>query len=294
MAEKIDIVDIQQQAVVRDKSKVEKRIHEIDFIRGFCMLLVFMDHFFWNLTYFGSIWKNSLTPGVASFFNQAHQNAEFYWDSPHRMLVRVLVLAIFIFVSGISTSFSKNNYKRAAQMLAFYFIIQIGTNLVNPYWTEAFGSNSQAIINFNVIGVVAWSVLFYSFVSEKSWRVLAVIVLTLGLFYIVFLPRIYEDIATNHSGDLYYMNVWPLWQSSRTATREADYMPLFPFIVIFFIGALFSRFAYAERKSHFGKMQVWEKPICFIGRHSLIFYLSHQLIFVGLFSLVGLLTGWGI
>lgn len=287
-----NIVENQQTTLLRDKTRSEKRIHEIDFVRGFCMLLVFMDHLFWNFRYFGYMWSFSSSPDVAAFFTRASENAGFYWGHPFRSLVRVAVLFTFLFVSGISTAFSKNNYKRAAQMLVFYFVIQIGTNLINPYWVETFGSN--ALINFNVIGVVALSVLAYSFFHEKSWRSLVIITFLLGIFYLMVLPFIHKDLSTNHSGAFNYINVWPLWQSNNTMNHEADYMPLFPYIITFFLGALFSRFAYTKRKSYFGKMKFWEKPICFIGRHSLIFYLAHQIIFVGLFALVGTLTGWGI
>lgn len=276
--------------ISRGKSDANKRIHEVDLIRGFCMLLVFMDHFFWNLTYFGGIWS-SASSSAPDFFKGVFEAAKFYWDSPYRALVQFFVLCTFLFVSGISTAFSKSNWKRSGQMLAFYFILQLGTNLVAPYWREAIGSNS--IINFNVLGVVAWSVLFYSFIQEKSWRSLVIVIFGLSIFYIFFLPAIHNDLIKNHYSALNYINVWPLWQG-RSAGYEADYMPLFPYIILFFIGALFSRFFYKDRKSLFGKMQGWERPICFIGRHSLIFYLTHQLIFVGLFALIGLMTGWGV
>ncbi|MDR0934776.1 MAG: DUF1624 domain-containing protein [Erysipelotrichaceae bacterium] len=277
--------------ISRTTEKSTKRIHEIDFIRGFCMLLVFMDHIFWNLSYFGSIW--SRTAGEASsIFKEIASSANFYWSSPYRALVRIFVLFAFLFVSGISTAFSKSNWKRAGYMLMFYFLIQLFTNLASPYWEEAF--SSQSIINFNVIGVIAWSVLFYSFVQEKSWRSLVIAVLVLSIFYLIFLPLIYQDISNNHYASLYHINVWPLWSSLSSGSHESDYMPLFPYIILFFAGALFSRFFYIQRKSLFGEKKKWENPICFIGRHSLIFYLTHQLIFVGLFSLVGLLAGWGI
>lgn len=278
--------------ISRGKSGLNNRIHEIDLIRGLCMFLVFMDHFFWNLLNFGRIWS-SPSSSAPDFFVNVYKAADFYWSSPYRVLVQIFVLCTFLFVSGISTAFSKSNWKRAGHMLAFYFIIQLGTNLIAPYWEESIGSS--AIINFNVIGVVAWSVLFYSFIQEKSWRSLIVTIFILGIFYIVFLPAIYNDLYENHRSALTYINAWPLWQTNGSAAyHEADYMPLFPYIILFFIGALFSRFFYKERKSLFGRMQGWERPICFVGRHSLIFYLTHQIIFVGLFALVGLITGWGI
>lgn len=276
--------------ISRRKDSADKRIHEIDLIRGFCMLLVFMDHFFWNLFNFGRIWS-SPSSSAPDFFKGVYDSALFYWQSSYRLLVQVLVLCTFLFVSGVSTSFSKSNWKRAGQMLAFFFLIQLGTNLVAPYWRQSLGSNG--IINFNVIGVVAWSVLFYSFIQERSWKSLVIVIFILGGFYIHLLPNLYADLYENHRSALYYMNAWALWQGP-AGTYEADYMPLFPYIIMFFLGALFSRFFYKERKSLFGKMQAWERPICFIGRHSLVFYLTHQLIFVGLFSLIGLVTGWGI
>lgn len=278
-------VAIEKKELTRRSVAFDKRIHEIDLIRGICMILVFMDHLFWDMSHFFPVWAIKLN-GTSWFLNEASRAADFYLTSPYRTLVRIIVLATFLFISGVSTAFSKSNWKRAGQMLGFYFVIQIATNLISPFWEGTFGS--YCIINFNVIGVVAWSVLFYCFMQEKSWRYLAINILILALFFFIALPIIYQNVGGED------INVWPLWQSNHTEHYEADYMPLFPYIILFFLGALFAVFFYGKRVSLLKRKGAWEKPFCFIGRHSLIFYLTHQLLFVGLFSLIGLLTGWGL
>ena len=52
-------------------------------------------------------------------------------------------------------------------------------------------------------------------------------------------------------------------------------------------GALLSKFTYSVSKKSYFKRYEWERPICFIGRHSLIIYATHFIVLVGIFSLVG-------
>ena len=68
---------------------------------------------------------------------------------------------------------------------------------------------------------------------------------------------------------------------------QGDYVPLFPYIVFFLFGTLFSLFFYREKKqSLFPKRGQWERPICFIGRHTLIIYLTHFFIIRGIFMVI--------
>ena len=71
-----------------------------------------------------------------------------------------------------------------------------------------------------------------------------------------------------------------------TAGRSyADWMPLFPFMAFFMLGAFVSYFIYRERKTSLVPTwkRSWEKPFCFVGRHTLIIYALHQFIIMPIF-----------
>ena len=66
-----------------------------------------------------------------------------------------------------------------------------------------------------------------------------------------------------------------------------DYLPLFPYVIFLFLGVIFARFIYKDKSSVVTKKGNWEKPICFLGRHTLLIYIAHEVIFTGLFMLIG-------
>ena len=78
----------------------KKRIFEIDFVRGFCILLMVMDHFFYDWGYL-----------IKDIFNYSELNVSWvdslsnfagnYWNWSVRVIVRVVVVALFLITSGI-------------------------------------------------------------------------------------------------------------------------------------------------------------------------------------------------
>ena len=258
----------------------EKRIHEIDFIRGLLMFLVVLDHVFNLLRSFNGGWAG---PDHIQPFWGIYLVADFYWTNIARKIVRWICLAGFCFVSGISCAFSKNNWKRAGQMIGLWAIILVGSRILEGCrvaYNWELGVKSFAV-DFNIIGVLAWSTLIYCFVQEKNWKWLMVI----GIIGLLIHPICVLLSQTDWGKQAF---VPMLWEPNKELYVHADYMPLFPYLGFFFGGALLSKFTYSvERKSYF-KRHEFERPICFVGRHSLIIYISHFLILIGIFSLVGL------
>lgn len=269
---------VKDGSITRKPGAFEKRIHEIDLIRGILMLLVLMDHLFWCFQSYNYDWNMhwliTHSTNNALFYGM-YQVFSFYWTNVARQVVRFFALFGFCFVSGISSAFSRNNWIRAGQMLGVFAIIAVGSNIL-----EGTGLLGQGVrIDFNVIGVLAWSTLAYCFTQNKTWRSILVGLLLSFLMCWYVVPWLYNVNVTNN------LNIYapPLWEPD----GQADWMPLFPFMCIFFMGALFSYFVYAPTKQSIIKVRGnWERPICFIGRHSLIFYLGHQFIFIPIFMLI--------
>ena len=270
-----------EQEVKRDPFK--SRIHEIDFLRGLLMCLVILDHLFNLLMSFNKGWAHVSTGENIQPFYTIYQVANFYWTNPARTIVRWICLGSFCFVSGVSCAFSKNNWKRAGQMIALWFAILVVSNIlqsINSTYDLDFGIRTFRV-DFNIIGVLAWSTLIYCFVQDKPWKWLVIV----GAIGLLIHPVCVLLSWTEWGKNAYAI---PLWRPSATVADQADFMPLFPYLAFFFGGALLSRFTYAVSKKSYFKQHEWERPICFVGRHSLIIYGTHFLLLIGIFALVGL------
>lgn len=258
---------VNSYSITRKPGAFEKRIHEIDFARGILIALVIMDHLFNWFAQDGT-------------FDWAW--ADYYWTCMGREVVRLVVLFLFVFISGISTAFSRNNWKRAGELLVFSAIIYVGSSILTLFFQDQMGFPFR--IDFNIIGVLGWSTLFYCFTQGRSWRILVVgllITLLLAWYLIPYLDAYFIAHGMTH------LNIPELFDPG---WGYADWLPLFPYIFFFFLGACFSYLFYLPNKESLIKHRGnWERPVCFMGRHSLLFYFGHQAIFVPIFLLIGYL-----
>ena len=262
----------------------EKRIHEIDFIRGVLMCLVIMDHLFNLLMSYNGTWAGEagLQP-----FKAFHDFFYFYWHWPVRIWVRYLALGGFCFVSGISSAFSRNNWKRALQMVGVWALIFLVSNLLQWGYSSSgkdFGIRTFRV-DFNIIGVLAFSTLIYCLFQNKSWKWLTVVA-AIGIALHIAM-RIIFFVNPTFGENIYFP--W-LWRPSAWVADQADWMPLVPYISFFFGGVILSRFTYSKDRVSYFKRHEWERPICFLGRHSLIVYGVHYLGLIALFALINVIV----
>lgn len=257
--------------ITRKPSAFDKRIHEIDFLRGALILLVVFDHIMNHFAFDNTFW-----PGM-------QEAAYWYWYCEPRHIIRFLALIGFCFVSGISCAFSKNNWLRAGQMILFFAVLNVGSTILESW--DLFNGSLTIYIPFNVIGTLAWSTLFYCFVQNKSWRSILVLLIICFLMCQYVIPWI-ENVNALRGVEpnvpaFYHPTYFPNKHGSAT---WADWLPLFPFAVFFMAGALVSYFVYMPtRKSIFKHKYNWERFVCFCGRHSLVIYIAHQVVFIPIF-----------
>lgn len=263
-------IDIKRE---KSDSIFKKRIHEVDFLRGLLIVLVLVDHIFWNFYHYNNLWAEHFNYKI-DFLNRASKLFNWYWLGDTRAIIREFVLFLFCFISGVSCAFSRSNWKRGAQMVLVALFVSVFTNLVDSWHVI-----QQVVrIDFNIIAVLSWSTLIYCFFQEKTYKSLLCVIVGTLIFSLYGIP-ILKSIPGSQNA-----YVPPLWRPA----GQADYIPLFPYIAFFFTGALFSRFFYQDKKSLFPNPSNIEKPICFIGRHTMIIYLSHQLFIIPIFLLINL------
>lgn len=299
-------------------SPFEKRIHELDFARGILIALVLMDHIFNLLSGFGQQWTGDTGIFAGGFFEWYWFGGQFGGYATPRTYVYPIALMGFCFVSGISCAFSKNNWKRAIETIAVWLIMALGSNILQILSIK-FDWGLQIAIDFNIIGVLGISMLIYCLIQNRSNRIFIVMIVFALLMTFYFIPSLkwqlmygkdYE-IITSKMYPGYYMPVpgkyfvenrmgrdyfspkeyFPLfWLPQKyPGYKSGDYMPLFPYFGFFFAGVLFSRYFYKEKKS-LVKRHNFERPICFIGRHTLIIYLGHIPVLYGVFLLIDLIV----
>ncbi len=261
----------------KKEGKFEKRIHEIDFIRGVLVILICIDHFFWFSEYFCSIigYQTHI-----QFFLGLYDVAAFYESNGARAIIREICLFGIIFCSGISCAFSKNNWKRAGKLLFLALLFYIGSTLL----TALTGENLT--IEFNILSVLAWSVLIYCFIQNKSWKMSVAFALISMLILIVGIYGLTTTGITDTSSSN-YTSIPALW----IPRACADWMPFFPYSMYFFLGAAVSKVLYPNRVSLTKKRYDFERPICFAGRYSLWFYLGAIPVYCIIYVIIGLCLG---
>ena len=279
----------EEEAILR--TPFERRIHEIDFIRGILIILVVIDHIFNFTMSFNNVWAGAehLEPFYTIF-----KVAQFYWDHPVRTVIRWICLISFCFISGISCAFSRSNSKRALQMVGIWALIFIVSNIIRGMMLAfKWGDGITCFrIDFNVIGVLAWSTLLYCFFENKKWYWLLVV----GLIGLALHPLCVELSRTDFGHQTYVPFLWrpyvnETYYPGSSAVLQADHMPLFPYLGFFFLGAMLSKLTYAKDKKSYFKRYNWERPICFVGRHTLIIYGTHFIVIIGIFLLIGAFVG---
>ncbi len=260
-------------------AREQQRVFEIDLIRGFVLVLVILFHLAYDFYIF-------LGLGAFSFINHPLFEA----------LLRKPFIGVLILLSGISCSFSRNNLKRGTRMLFFSAVLTLITYVIDSYIRSGSG-----MIWFNILHVISISTLFYALLDlltsrrrertgEKAEEGFTVLLLLLGV-YIALMSQILftYPFATRPAS-------WLLLPLGFPPTNIAmmDYLPLLPWLGIFFIGAAIGRVAYKEKKSRFTKVSpkinTVFKPLVWIGEHSLAVYVLHQpvllLLILGLRALV--------
>ena len=94
-------------AFLDEQPKTLPRIWEIDFLRGLCILLMIIDHFFF-LGY--HLYGAALSQTATGY--EFVEFCYFYWYQSPRDVIHVIVLFFFFSLSGISCYLSRSNLKR--------------------------------------------------------------------------------------------------------------------------------------------------------------------------------------
>lgn len=256
----------------------KKRIWELDFIRGFCIFLMIMDHTLYDLAF---IFQNQ-------WFGRDEAGGFWYWlcnlarTGYFPWILRDILwgpaVFCFVFICGISCSFSHSNFKRGLRLTSVALVLT-GFTWSLDWFT---GQENQFTIRFGILHMLAASILLYCLLRRSG----QIFMLLSGLFAIAvgaYFSYIPLDTTVDYMAILVH---------STANFHSADYFPLLPWFGYFFTGAAIGPWIYVKHRSLFPGQGTrgWMRPILFTGRHSLIFYLFHQPVVYVILSLIGIFT----
>lgn len=219
---------------------MQNRVWELDFTRGVAILGVVLYHLAYDL------------------LDIYHVNLGHSWEWLYQFA------AIFILLSGTSSSFSKNNLNRGVKLSLIAILLTIVTYFYDPH----------CFIQFGILHLLSVCILFYHFLLHKMGNKT---LLVTGLFMIGF--GYWLNTITSPWPHMYILG---LMQPNYVSM---DYFPILPWAGYFLVGIFLARTVYKERRSMLKKEPHWTYPFSFLGRHSLLIYLIHQPILLMLFNL---------
>jgi uncharacterized membrane protein len=220
------------------------RVKGVDQLRGWCIIYVMIYHLVFDIDAF-------LTP--LAFFRTD------WWEWIH-----IIFLSFLFAVSGLSTSFSRDPLKAGVKL---FFIGALITMLSDLFTQGAF------TIRFGVLTFLGVSMMIYCFIKPitDKFTPWVYFMFSTGIFGILLI--IFPIYIRGGVSELYPLGI------ANYGFFSADYFPLLPYFFIFLAGTAIIK-PVRDRKIPKICYTADIKPVNFIGRHSLIFYLAHQAIFI--------------
>jgi uncharacterized membrane protein len=261
------------------------RFWEIDFLRGIAIIMMIVFHVLFDLSYFAGMFS---------------MTAEWQY-------LAYVTATLFLILVGISLSLSysraqfsnKINILQRTNAKGVDAICKIskGKNLFIKYLKRGLMIFSLGLIitittfilfaqNFIIFGILhliglsiilAYPLIRYCYLN-----------LILGALFIM-LGIILKSITVNFP--------WLLWLGIKPAFTTFDYFPLLPWFGVVLVGIFVGNSLYPKYTRIFRMPEIsnavakpFKKLLCFLGRHSLIIYLAHQLIIIALLQLFGVIN----
>jgi len=232
------------------------RIWEIDFFRGLAIILVVGYHLLFDLGEFAGVQK-------VLFFSTNLSTAA--WS-----IAQHFFAGVFVVISGISSSLSRNNLRRGWRLLAVSFVVTAATYFFDP---------SSAVL-FGILHCLSVSILIYAGALKKaSATVCAVSGAFILAFGLLVLPLLKKSLVIR----LDWLLPFGIYS---TNFSSFDYYPLIPWFGVFLSGVALGKWLYGPKRSLLPR-PLPETFFNFAGRHSLLIYIVHQPLILGILYLLG-------
>ncbi len=240
-----------------------QRIWEIDFLRGVAIILVIGYHLLYDIGDY---------VGIPRFLGWSTDLSTVAWT-----IAQHFFAGLFVLLSGTSSTLTRNNIRRGLRLLAVALAVTLVTYLI-AVWFHLFDP-SDAII-FGILHCLAVSMLLYGAVFKNVSAAANALCGAIVIGLAALLPILKEGLLIRSDWLI------PLGLPSPSFS-SLDYFPLVPWFGVFLIGAALGKTVYASKRS----LLPWRLPQTFVnfaGRHSLLIYIVHQPLIMGVLFVLGL------
>lgn len=286
------------------------RIKEIDFLRGLLILLMVMDHLFFDFGQLIYIISNfSMDQSLLSQFVK-FSSSYLSWD--FRINFRIFVVMLFFFISGISFQFSKNNNKRGVILLSIGILLTLGSIIVSYILKDDFVIIASIFLTFGLAILITNFIYFVINNILKNNTISALFLVIIGLLGAIY----FIDFTFNVNVPL-INKIESFYDLIDVILGYKQYgfddIPLLINLTAMLIGFGIGKLVYPNRKSLFSyfNKKIYVKPskslklyneklfarkkaihilltpfsligrcIEFFGRHSLYVYIIHQFVLI--------------
>ena len=281
-----------------------KRIFEVDFLRGVAILLMVLLHFCYTFGYgpkdfydiklgqepewyvplarfFRFVFCSITQPKGSAVLDYSDKALMNFNTNLH--CLEVFWAGMFMFLSGLSCTLSKNNIKRGVQIFLVANLLSMTLELLTDFLYPTFDMHIWCgILHALGLGVILYS-LFDHFLPKWWQTFIAFIVLAILSGVAIHFTYGVGDGLTN---------IYPPFKTTEEFFGEMgklligmkrygdDYFSPLLVTTAIFGGASVGKTVYAKKKSLLPSWFKgrWGKPICFLGRHTLIIYVVHQVV----------------
>lgn len=231
------------------------RFFLVDALRGVAVALMFAYHFAFDLNYFGLI------------------RVDFYRD-PFWLDLRALIVSLFLLLAGVSLVLANRRgvdlraaLPRLSRLFGAAVLVSSGSYVLFP----------ASMIFFGVLHFIFVASLLGLLFLRLRWTNLA-----LGLLLVM------VGLSVRHP---WFDQAWLQWFGLMTHKPiTEDYVPLLPWFGVVLVGIFLGRYSFCgtalppfARWQPAGSMA---RVLAFAGRHSLLLYLLHQPVLLGLLYMV--------
>lgn len=222
-----------------------RRVEILDAIRGACVIIMVTYHFMYNLVTFLQI------PYTILY-------------NPFMNFMQVLGAGGFITICGISSRFSRSNIKRGVMLCGVSALISLVTYIFDK----------NLFVVFGIIHLLAFCTLTYGIIEQKIQKIRLNFLFPTSLLvaFIVFRNTI--------STQRFSFAGLSIFGFTNENFRSSDYFPVLPWIFLFYIGVFLGR-KIKEKAFPQWFYTVKNDTLAYLGKKSLIIYVVHQPLLVG-------------
>lgn len=244
-------------------SKQNNRYTVIDILRALSIIAMVIYHTLWDLIY---IYQADIP----------------FFHSKGAYIFQQSILWTFVIISGFCCSFGKHKLRRALYVMCGSFAITLVTYIFSP----------DSLILFGVLTFISSAMIIMIPLDKLLSKVNPII----GMIISFLLFAVTKNAMKGYIGlfnlkllclpDVLYANYLTSYLGfPHAGFFSSDYVPIIPWIFLYIFGYfMYQTFKKHDLLKHLSIIKC--KPLEFIGRHSLIIYLLHQVIIYAVLYLI--------